>query len=156
MVVAVNNRDEDVREVEALSCRLQEAFADVRVGEVVASDLSVQQLKVLMLVQYRAPMTAHAVADTLGVSAATVSGLVSRLVASGLLVQEPAPDDGRALLLRTTPAGGEALEDVAAMQLRHWRDVVPGLTDAEVAGLRLGLAGIERVMRGPEAGTREG
>ncbi|MBC2934285.1 MarR family winged helix-turn-helix transcriptional regulator [Nocardioides sp. zg-1228] len=152
----MSNRDEDVREVEALSCRLQEAFAHVRVDEVVATELSVQQLKVLMLVQYRAPMTAHAVADALCVSAATVSGLVSRLVAGGFLVQEPAPDDRRALLLRTTAAGSEALEDVAAMQLRHWRDVVPGLTDAEVAGLRLGLAGIERVMRGTPGGTREG
>ncbi|WP_210650418.1 MarR family winged helix-turn-helix transcriptional regulator [Nocardioides sp. SYSU D00065] len=149
----MSNREDDVLAVEQLSRRLQEASAAVRVDEVVATDLSIQQLKVLMLVEYRSPMTAHAVADALGVSAATVSGLVSRLVARDLLVQEPAPHDRRALHLRTTSAGREALEEVAAMQLRHWRDVVHGLTDAEVAGLRLGLAGIERVMREADGGA---
>nr|WP_275940968.1 MarR family transcriptional regulator [Nocardioides zeae] len=106
-----------------------------------------QQLKVLMLAVYRAPLSAHDVAGTLGVSAATVSGLVGRLVDHGLLRQEPAPDDRRVRHLRATEAGEGALDQVARLQVQHRRELLVRLSDAELAALRLGLAGIERAAR---------
>lgn len=127
--------------------RIQDLLTDVRVDALVASDLTLQQLKVLMLAVYRAPLSAHDVATALGVSAATVSGLVARLVEHGLLRQEPSADDRRVRHLRATDAGHAALDQVARMQVRHRRELLVRLTDAEVAALRTGLDGVERAVR---------
>ncbi|GAB3071209.1 MarR family transcriptional regulator [Nocardioides zeae] len=143
----MDERERDADAVEATLVRIQDLFTDVRVDALVASELTLQQLKVLMLAVYRAPLSAHDVAGTLGVSAATVSGLVGRLVDHGLLRQEPAPDDRRVRHLRATEAGEGALDQVARLQVQHRRELLVRLSDAELAALRLGLAGIERAAR---------
>ncbi|WZH51028.1 MAG: MarR family transcriptional regulator [Nocardioides alkalitolerans] len=143
----MNERERDVDAVEATLVRIQDLFTDVRVDALVASELTLQQLKVLMLAVYRAPLSAHDVATALGVSAATVSGLVGRLVDHGLLRQEPAPDDRRVRHLRATDAGEAALDQVARLQMQHRRELLVRLEDAELAALRVGLAGIERAAR---------
>jgi DNA-binding MarR family transcriptional regulator len=146
-VVVVSSRDQDLELIEAVVTRLEELSADVRLDAVVASELSIQQLKVLMLATYRSPLTAHDVADTLQVSAPTVSGLVGRLVSHGLLVQEPAPTDRRIRHLRVTAAGRAAIEEVSNLHLRQRRELLGRLTDDEVAALRIGLGGLERAFR---------
>jgi len=143
----VNERERDVDAVEATLVRIQDLFTDVRVDALVASELTLQQLKVLMLAVYRAPLSAHDAAGALGVSAATVSGLVGRLVDHGLLRQEPAPDDRRVRHLRATEAGEAALDQVARLQVQHRRELLVRLSDDELAALRVGLAGIERAAR---------
>lgn len=143
----MDQRDRDLDAVEATLVRIQDLFTDVRVDALVASELTLQQLKVLMLAVYRAPLSAHDVAATLGVSPATVSGLVGRLVEHGLLRQEPAPDDRRVRHLQATAAGEAALDQVARLQLQHRRELLVRLDDAELAALRVGLAGVERAAR---------
>lgn len=140
------SRRQDLEAIEASSQRLEELLTDVRVDAVVATELSIQQLKVLMLAVHRSPVAAHDVADVLGVTAATVSGLVGRLVERGLLVQEPAPGDRRARLLRATDGGRAAIEEVASLRLRQQEQLLRRLDDAELAALRIGMVGLERAM----------
>ncbi len=120
----------------------------VRIDAVVATELSIQQLKVLLLAVHRPPLTAHDVADELGVSAATVSGLVGRLVDHGLLRQEPYAEDRRVKHLRATEAGELAVSEVASIQLQHRQAVLERLADDELEALAVGMAAVERALRG--------
>ncbi|MDF9716534.1 MarR family transcriptional regulator [Nocardioides sp. ChNu-99] len=143
----MSDRQVDIDAVEGIALRLEDLLTDVQVDAVVATELSIQQLKVLMLAVHRSPVTAHDVAAALGVSAATVSGLVGRLVDRGLLLQERAPHDRRARHLVATEAGHAALEQVASTGVAHRRELLQRLTDEEVAALRVGMGGLERALR---------
>nr|WP_301539772.1 MarR family transcriptional regulator [Nocardioides sp. zg-DK7169] len=105
-----------------------------------------QQLKVLLLAVHRAPITAHEVAGALGVTAATVSGLIRRLGEHGLLVREEAPQDRRARHLVATPAGRQALEELASFQLRSRLGLLEHLDDEDLATLDAGLAVARRAL----------
>lgn len=134
-------------EVEGRLLAIERLGTSLRLEAVVGTQLSIQQLKVLMLAVHRSPVSGHEVAATLNVTAATVSGLVARLVDAGLLVQEPSPEDGRVRLLRATEAGVRALDEVSSWALEQHREVLAALTPEELAGLAVGLAGVERVLR---------
>lgn len=126
--------------------RLEALAMDVRLDAVVATQLSIQQLKVLMLAVHRAPVSAHQVAEVLDVSGATVSGLVARLVERDLLVQVPDPDDRRSRHLRATPAGERALAEIASIQLAQRQVLLARLTDEELDALGVAMRGMERAL----------
>ena len=115
----------------------------LRLPSVMATELTVPQLKVLMLAGV-GPLTAQDVSETLGVSAATVSGLVARLVEHGMLVQETDPADRRSRLLRPTPAGEAALDELNSLHAEHQQAALAQMSDAELDGLLLGVRGLAR------------
>lgn len=142
----MSDRQQDLQLVEASMAEIERLAMDVRLDAVVATQLSIQQLKVLMLAVHRAPVTAHKVSDALGVSAATVSGIVGRLVDRGLLVQEPDPADRRSRHLTATEAGAEALAEIASIQLAQRRVLLERLSDEELAALVVAMRAMERAM----------
>ena len=139
-------REALVASVSARLGALDELATELRLDALVASELSLQQLKVLLLAVHRAPITAHEVADALGVTAATVSGLIRRLGEHGLLAREEAPDR-RSRHLVATPAGRQALEELASFQLRARLELLERLDTADLASLDTGLAVAERALR---------
>lgn len=140
------DRDRNLELVEASMTAIEQLATQVRLDAVVATQLSIQQLKVLMLAVHRAPVTAHEVSDALGVSAATVSGIVGRLVDRGLLVQEPDPTDRRSRHLTATEAGSEALAEIASIQLAQRRVLLERLTDDEVGTVAVAMQALERAL----------
>lgn len=143
----MRDREEVLDRLDGLVATVETLFMEVRVEAVVATELSIQQLKVLMLAVHRGPVTAHVVAEELQVSAATVSGLVSRLVERDLITQVPSPTDRRARILTPTDRGRTALEEVASVQLRQRRELLRRLSDDELAALAAGMEGIARAVR---------
>lgn len=143
----MRDRDEVLRQLDGLVGAVETLFMEVRVEAVVATELSIQQLKVLMLAEHRGPVTAHEVAEELGVSAASVSGLVARLVERGLITQEQGAADRRVRILRPTAQGRVALEEVASVQLRQRRELLRRLDDVELESLAVAMVGVERAVR---------
>ncbi|NPC97229.1 MarR family transcriptional regulator [Nocardioides sp. zg-DK7169] len=139
-------REELVASVSGHLAALDDLATQLRLEALVASELSLQQLKVLLLAVHRAPITAHEVAGALGVTAATVSGLIRRLGEHGLLVREEAPQDRRARHLVATPAGRQALEELASFQLRSRLGLLEHLDDEDLATLDAGLAVARRAL----------
>jgi DNA-binding MarR family transcriptional regulator len=58
----------------------------------------------------------RAVADQLGVTQPTATDSVAALVRKGLVTKTADPDDGRAVVLRATPAGREICRDIDASE----------------------------------------
>jgi DNA-binding MarR family transcriptional regulator len=114
--------------------------------------LTVSRAGVLWQLHHRGPTTQRALADALGVSARTMTGLVDGLVATGFVTREPHPTDRRAILATFTARGRRVMRTLEREQATFVRLLfadMPGATfDAFVDGLDHVLARIRRAARG--------
>lgn len=94
---------------------VQSAFVTMAVLNRIAADhdLSLTQLRVLAILRDRRPRIS-ALADHLGLERSTLSGLVDRAAARGLVERAANPDDGRVVDVQLTPAGVELAERMTA------------------------------------------
>lgn len=109
-----------------------------------AAGLSPAQLRVLQIIAGKPDKTAtpKALAQQMGVTQATVTALVDKLVARGFVQRTPSETDRRQTNVILTVTGRSALEDAPdALQQRYVREFVR-LADWEQAQL---VASLERV-----------
>ncbi|WP_327045893.1 MarR family transcriptional regulator [Microbispora sp. NBC_01189] len=89
-------------------------FARDRSMPLMASTLTMQQFKVVMFLSFAGPTSGQELARHLGVGLATVTGIVDRVVAQGLVTRHEDPHDRRVRLVELTEAGrrltGEIIE----------------------------------------------
>ncbi|GAA4715324.1 DNA-binding transcriptional regulator, MarR family [Promicromonospora umidemergens] len=116
-------RDQLVAELATLHRDLGEQFFATRLRPLLETDLTVQQLRALALVQVDRESTPQRLAEALGVSAGTVSGILDRLTAAGMTVRTPDPTDGRVRRVTSTEKGSEAIRRLVA----HDEDLPPDL-----------------------------
>ncbi|MFF2073752.1 MarR family winged helix-turn-helix transcriptional regulator [Kitasatospora sp. NPDC058162] len=91
-------------------------------------------------------------AATLGVSRATVTGLVDGLERDGLVARRPSTEDGRGNVVILTARGAERLRELAPEHFARMQSLVSGLTVAERATF-LDLLG--RIVAGIDALTED-
>ena len=108
------NRDQLLAELTAVHRQLGEAFFASRLRPLLETDLTVQQLRALALVQVDRESTPQRLAEGLGVSAATVSGILDRLTVAGMTRRTPDPADGRVRRVTSTDKGSEAIRRLVA------------------------------------------
>ena len=92
-----------------------------------ANDLSLTQMRLLAILRDRRPRMAELAAH-LGLDRSTVSGLIDRAVARGLLERIPSPDDRRSVLVSLTDEGralAERLSDEMASPVAQLTDRMP-------------------------------
>ena len=135
------------------ACR--DAFAAI-------AGISGAQYEILMLVSRADGLSIGEVAGRLHRSGAFITIEANRLVAEGILEKASDPDDGRRVLLKTTPKSLQLLERMAPYQ-RRINDVLFGFVDArrfrELRALAAELVGqgdravamLELLMREAEA-----
>ncbi|OLT16690.1 hypothetical protein BJF80_04950 [Serinicoccus sp. CUA-874] len=99
------------------------------------ADLTLRQLQVLTLVRHTPGITGQDLAGHLGVSTATTSGLVDRVVGKAWVEREHDPADRRRVLLRLTAEGEELLAGLEVPTRLGRQLVLDRLTDAELADL---------------------
>lgn len=94
---------------------VQSAFVTMAVLNRAAAehDLSLTQVRVLGILRDRRPRMS-ALAEFLGLERSTLSGLVDRAAARGLVERAPNPDDGRVVDVLLTAAGVELAARIAA------------------------------------------
>ncbi len=125
-----------------------QAVAQRRTAELTAAQgiegITPAQANVLMVVfQARAPITARALARTLGFAEPTVSRLVKALEAAGWVARTPDPSDGRARLIAATAQARAALPQFIAVSNALLDEAFAGLDAAAVEGL---FAGVRRLV----------
>lgn len=77
------------------------------------------------------PLRLTALAEREAVSQPAMTGLVSRLQAAGLVVRQPDPSDGRAVLLELTAAGEALVEDRRVRRAAALEDLLGVLDPSE-------------------------
>ena len=77
-----------------------------------SGDLTLRQLQVLAFLRAAPDATGHQIADAMGVSTPTMSGIVDRIASKGWLDREQDPQDRRRVLLHLTPEAEEMLAEL--------------------------------------------
>ena len=91
-------------------------------------DLSLTQVRMLGILRDRR-LTISQLAAALGLDRSSVSGLVDRMGARGLVQREPNPVDARSVVVTVSPAGAEAVV-IGGTELAR---MISSLTDALTA-----------------------
>lgn len=122
---------------ESLFRAQHEIFGDIN-GDFDGTTLSQAEYDVLLTVTRAPDLTARLrdVTANMLISQPSVSRLVDRMVARGLISKCPDPEDGRGALVRATDAGAAAFRRVASAHGRSIAERMSVLDDAELEQLR--------------------
>ena len=107
--------------------------------------LSLVHLHVLTVLQVRGPMPMSKLADALDVSVASLTGIIDRMEARGLVERRREPDDRRVILVRRTDAGDAVFGEMAAERRKHLETLFDRMTDEELESFLVGLRALRRV-----------
>ncbi|GAA2881821.1 hypothetical protein GCM10010517_44900 [Streptosporangium fragile] len=91
------------------------------------SNLTMRQLKVIMILSCQDSASGQDIAHHLGVGLGTVTGIVDRLVGHGLVTRREDPHDRRVRRVHLTPAGRTLLEEISDAGLADFRRLLQTL-----------------------------
>jgi DNA-binding MarR family transcriptional regulator len=134
------DRAEVVDRIIGLQYDIGRAWAHDRSLPVLASTLTMQQFKVVMILSLQDSASGQELSQHLGVGLGTVTGIVDRLVARRLVTRREDPDDRRIRRIILTAAGRKLADEVVHAGLSRFRSVLE-LLDTDT------LRAFETVMR---------
>jgi DNA-binding MarR family transcriptional regulator len=111
--------------------------------------LTTSRTHVLWELAARGPMTQRAIAESLKVSARTMTGLIDGLVSTGFVTREPHPHDRRAILVTFTERGAATAAALQAQQ-REFAELLFGEMDPR--RFTVFAEGLEEVLNRLKAG----
>ncbi len=111
-------------------------------------DLTMQQLKVLLLLHFTGPHNVSTLAERLGVRLPTVTGVLDRLVEHGLIVRDHDRHDRRVVQVRLSPEGGRLIERLHSSNLAILTRLLQRLEAGDLDALERGLLALKRVQEG--------
>ena len=115
----------------------------------IEAEVSLPQLRVLVILASHGPGSLNALADTLGVHPSNATRACGKLVAAGLIRRVEDPDHRRLLALSMTAAGTRLVEKAMA----HRRSQVEDLLSRVPARQRRTLASALRILASASPGT---
>ncbi|MFV2018002.1 MarR family winged helix-turn-helix transcriptional regulator [Micromonospora sp. LOL_023] len=162
----MTQRDELIADIMATHRQLQLLFASDRSDPLFDSQLTVPQLKILLLLYLHGGTSGQELSRVLGVRMATVTGIVDRLVAGRLVGRREDPQDRRVRRIELTGHGARLIDRIvtagtdrqarllARLELDELRTVASAgrllvdaaetdVTEAEAAAVELGSGQIE-------------
>jgi DNA-binding MarR family transcriptional regulator len=111
-----------------------------------------ERLSALGVIDKRGPISVTALADNELVRPATMSRMVSALVADGLVKRAGDKSDGRGVLVSTTPKGRRAYERAQDVRLQRFAAALDSLTPEQLGAMRTLTSALERLTQLLERG----
>ena len=112
-------------------------------------ELTMPQLRALFALRRHGDSRMGVVANQLGTSLSTATGVIDRMVERGLVERWQDPADRRSNVCRLTPEGVDLAERLLTLRRREWGERLNGLSDEEAReaqrGLTILLEGLERL-----------
>lgn len=105
--------------------------------------LSQVEWRLLAILGDRAPLTLGALVEILGLDKSQLSRSVTALVKRRILMRNPDEQDRREAYIALTPQGQEMFDALIALARKRNRELVAGLSRAEIAAL---LGALDRLM----------
>src|SRR6266487_5689737 len=140
-------REELEREVLAQYRAIMHRFKAGSGGAWMEIDLTIAQLRTLLVLAEEGPLVIGQIAQRLGIGLSTGGHLVDRLVQADLAERAEDAGDRRRTLARLTPKG----EDLYARLLNHplqMQSLIQKLSDSDMAALLQGLQALNRLVDG--------
>ncbi len=108
--------------------QMQMAIARDRTNPFFSLNLTISQLKILFALRLHGPAGGQELAQTMGVSMATMTGIVDRLVALGHVTRREDPSDRRVRRVELTDQAVKLMDDIIVTGERHQRRMLEKLT----------------------------
>lgn len=121
------------------------AFGQDRSLPLLASTLTMQQLKVVMLLSFHHSASGQDIAGALGVGLGTVTGIVDRLLAQGLVTRHEDPQDRRVRRVGLTAQGRGLAEDIIDAGISSFRRILERLDTETLRSMETTMIKIEAV-----------
>lgn len=134
-----NGNDKLINSTLELSERAFRELFPILPKEWLRLDFSTPQLKVLLLLLIDGPCRMSVIALALGVSRATGTGVVERLVEQGIVVRQGDPEDRRVVLCRLSTKGEEMLVGLWKLARDHAEMMFRSLSIEKIMAVRAGL-----------------
>ena len=115
-------------------------------------NLTIQQLRALLVISFWGGASGNELAEGLGVGLATATGIVDRLGAQGLVRRAEDPDDRRIRRVYLTQKGADLIERLTEAGLERKKELLSGL---DLEDLRR-LAGVTEKLREAAEAQAEG
>jgi len=125
--------------------QLQHLFAYDRSDPLFTSQLTMPQLKILLLLYRLGDTSGRELAGLLGVSLATLSGMVDRLVAHDLVARHEDPHDRRVRRISLSTTGTEMIGKIITAGAEKQARLLRLLTDEELRTVREASLAMVRV-----------
>jgi DNA-binding MarR family transcriptional regulator len=109
------------------------AFTRMHQGQI-----SLVHLNVLMQLEATGPLPMHRLADALDISVASVTGVVDRMEARGLVERRRDAEDRRVILVRPAEGGRRLFAEIDEKRRQALGRLLATLSDAELQGLLAG------------------
>jgi DNA-binding MarR family transcriptional regulator len=152
MSAGERGRDAVVRSVEALALTISIRSIPMSLEPLLKTDLTIAQLKVLSLVVTSEDgATGGGLAETFGVSMATTSKHVDRLVEQGLVTRAFDVDDQRVRRIRATELGRAVVLRMMASRPELGSEVLRDLATEDLRALEQGLRAVDELLRARRA-----
>lgn len=113
--------------------RMQHLLASDRCDPLLSLHLTLPQLKILLLLSMSGSASGRDLSGTLGVSLATMTGIVDRLVAQDLVIRGEDPRDRRVRRVQLSPIGHSLMEGILTAGNARMRRILNRLSVEELA-----------------------
>jgi DNA-binding MarR family transcriptional regulator len=117
-------------------------------------DLPLGSTRALFAIEGRDARTPGKVAEALGVSRTTVTGLLDRLEGEGLLTRSVDPSDRRCFALHLTPKARDLVEQIEGRRRAHLEEALASMPEPDLQALSTGLAALVAQLQAQEPGGR--
>lgn len=142
---ARQERQRLVNSLENLGVAFQATTLPVLLDSLLSTELTIQQLKVLaVLATTENGATGRGLADTFGVSLASMSGLIDRLVAQGAAARSQDETDGRVRRIQATPLGLALVRRLMSARPELSGDILARLPLEDLRALEQGMRAVHR------------
>lgn len=139
----LQERDRVLKNLESLAESYQATTLPVLLDSLLTTDLTIQQLKVLaVLATTEDGATGRGLADSFGVSLASMSGLIDRLVAQGAAARTRDGKDGRVRRVHATPLGRALVRRLVADRPELSSELLNRLPLEDLQALERGLQAV--------------
>jgi DNA-binding MarR family transcriptional regulator len=128
--------------IESHGTEIRRVMSRAGADHLLGSGLTMQQFRVVMLLSQDGPLPHSELAHALGVSLASVTGLVDRLAARGIVERTPSPADGRVRLAGLTAQGLTLAEQVTTEGRTLLHTLLRAVDTEALRGLEQGLAAL--------------
>lgn len=115
--------------------RLQHLFSQDRSNPLFSSNLTMSQLKTLFVLRHHGSSGGQDLARAMGVSLATMTGIVDRLVAQALVDRHEDPKDRRVRRVELSPHGHEVVDSIITAGAEHQRRLMQRLNVEQLSVL---------------------
>jgi len=126
------NKEELIENILQLSDKAFKQFLPMVPNEWLRLNVTMSQLKVMFLLLLDGSSRMSEISSALGVSLATATGVVDRLVERGLVVREGRPEDRRVVLCRLSEKGEQLINGLWQLSREQAGALMRALTPSQL------------------------